>query len=150
MIIMAFPDLVYVHCDFVLGRFEASNGIRLWALVLGCHALLGCPTHCPWQGRFGFRVRVPILVSPSYTNEYSSLWTKYTVAGECKYSSMNEHLTLFPQRFLGHSFLLCSSFPYTPLLPLPLDSLPNTTDLCLVYGLTLCFILSLSLFPSSA
>jgi hypothetical protein len=75
-------DLVYVHCDFVLGRFEASNGIRLRALVLGCHALLGCPTHCPWQGRFGFRVRVPILVSPSYTNEHSSLLTVFATGGK--------------------------------------------------------------------
>lgn len=33
------------------------------------------------------------LSRPRILMNNSSLWTKYTVAGECRFSSMNEHLT---------------------------------------------------------
>jgi magnesium-transporting ATPase (P-type) len=59
---------------------------------------------------FGFRVRVPILVSPSCTNEHPSLWTKYTVAGECKPSSMNEHLTNTFSSVIPGSFVFTMLF----------------------------------------
>ncbi|KAG1759756.1 hypothetical protein EDD22DRAFT_782131, partial [Suillus occidentalis] len=59
---------------------------------------------------FGFRVRVPILVSPSCTNEHPSLWTKYTVAGECKPSSMNEHLTNTFSSVIPGSFIFTMLF----------------------------------------
>ena len=59
-----FLDFVWVHCDFVLGRPETVDGVGLRALVLGCDALPSCPAHCPWQGCFGFRVRVAHPVYP--------------------------------------------------------------------------------------
>jgi len=109
-------DFVRVHCDFVLGRPEAVDGVGLRALVLGCDALPSCPAHCPWQGCFGFRVRVAHPVLPShFTDMTISLWTKYTVAGEHTSFSMN-YFFYSPDIF---SLAIPGSFVFTMLfLPL--------------------------------